>query len=250
MSSVTIILKNTTLTDIGYSEFSVFVPASGQVELTPSEYPNLNNSEAITEMSPDINSGDLVINDGVNDLSAADGIRLISHQFKIYVQKGGVDVTRVLKTIDFVGGNVIVRDKGDGKVEVEPTVDVALGNDLDTLQFGRNGNISNNTWMLNINNIPSHTSPTVLAYSSLFRQISWSNRNNAASFTIELYKASEANTNVRTLFYSETVSGGAGHTGVEQNVNLLEGDAISVKVSSVGNPKPSELVVTLWMRQG
>ena len=250
MSSNKIIFKNTTGTDIGYKEFSIYIPASGQVEITPSEYPNLNNTEVITEMTTDINSGDIVINDGVNDLSSTDGLRLITHQFKIYVKDNGSDVTRVVQSINFKGSNVIVTDQGDGNVDVEPSIENALGNDLDTLQFGRNGVISNNTWMLSLNNIPSNTSPTVLAYPSLFRKISWSNSNNADTFTIKLYKASETNPDSRTLFYSETVSGRAGHTGADQNIILAEGQALSIQIVNVGNPKPSELVVTLWMRQG
>lgn len=235
-------LKSGTGSAIELDQTGHTVPATGFYTIEPGRYfvyANIMDETGGTTLHQKILDGDIVVNDGQRDLSADRGIDYLKHPDRAWNIRFESDPDR---TNGFISKNA--------QEAIEEAQGQAFGNDLDTLQFGRNGNIGNNTWLLNLNNIPSNNSPTVLAYSSLFRQISFSNSNNAANFTINLYKAPETNPNSRTLFYSETVSGRAGHTGIDQNISLAEGQAISVRVTNVGNPKPSDLVVTLWVRQG
>lgn len=68
-------IKNTTGSEIFLDEAGIPVPASGSYDVEVSEY-NLWASEAvITEITPFLNSGDLVVNDGINDLDSTEGLR-------------------------------------------------------------------------------------------------------------------------------------------------------------------------------
>lgn len=67
------ILKNTTLTDIESNSLGLTIPASGQVEIVTDEYLLLSSDDVLSELDPLISSGDIVVNDGTNDLDIVDG---------------------------------------------------------------------------------------------------------------------------------------------------------------------------------
>ena len=187
MSSNKIIFKNTTGTDIGYKEFSIFIPASGQVEITPSEYPNLNNPEAITEMTADINSGDLVVNDGVNDLSASDGLRLISYNFRSYIQKDDVDVTRVNTVLNFEG-DIFVTDDGNGKTTITVGETGTAAGKLFDFSFNNVGNTANKWLEFQSSSAASNDLPLVTPYNGSIIAFTFSNTNDGVDADIEIYK--------------------------------------------------------------
>ena len=70
------ILKNqkSPAADLPIKELGVTLPASGQVSFHPNEFTLLATDAVIAELTPHINSGDVVVNDGINDLSIAEGI--------------------------------------------------------------------------------------------------------------------------------------------------------------------------------
>ena len=117
---MTKIVKNTTGSDIALSDTGVTVPASGQYALNPSENHIWAESIVISPASQLvtlITSGDIVINNGTVDLSAASGIRFLEYPDRISIQEDDVDVTRVNKTLNFEGA-VTVQDNGGGKTTV------------------------------------------------------------------------------------------------------------------------------------
>jgi len=71
------IIKNTTVSDIEIYETGVTIVASGQILIDPINYGYWATTEAITELTSDINSGDIVVNDGTSDLSAAAGLKFL-----------------------------------------------------------------------------------------------------------------------------------------------------------------------------
>lgn len=73
------ILKNTTLSDIDIFALGRRVPASGQLNLDTSDFIRLSSDDTITEITSLINSGDLVVNNGSNDLSIADALEYIKY---------------------------------------------------------------------------------------------------------------------------------------------------------------------------
>ena len=68
------ILKNTTASDIDLDKSGVEIPANGQITLSVEEYALFASVDSITELTPFINAGDIVVNDGNNDLSAAEAL--------------------------------------------------------------------------------------------------------------------------------------------------------------------------------
>ena len=130
----------------------------------------------------------------------------------------------------------------------------ALGNDLDSMQFGRSGNLVADTWLYNIFQIPSNQSPTNLAYDILFRRVSFFNSNNANDFTIRVFKF-EPNSNPKlainqTEIHTEVVSGYSGYTAVDQNVAVSAGYGLGVRITDTSpGIKPFDLNVTVWSRQ-
>ncbi len=72
------ILKNTTLTDIDLLYLGMTIPASGQREIETTDYDSLSSSDSITEITTQINSGDIVVNNGNRDLNATEALIYIT----------------------------------------------------------------------------------------------------------------------------------------------------------------------------
>jgi hypothetical protein len=71
------ILKNTTSSNIDIFNLGITVPASDQIDLETSEYILLASPDVVAELTPLINSGDIIINDGIDDLIASEAIAYI-----------------------------------------------------------------------------------------------------------------------------------------------------------------------------
>lgn len=63
------IIKNTTLSNISLKEIGRLIPSSSSITINIQDYLLLSAEESVTELTPYINSGDIVINDGNNDLT-------------------------------------------------------------------------------------------------------------------------------------------------------------------------------------
>ena len=73
------IIKNTTGTDIELQVLGVTVPASGQIQLSVEDYLDLSSDISILELTPLINSGNIVINDGITDLPIVEALAYIEY---------------------------------------------------------------------------------------------------------------------------------------------------------------------------
>lgn len=71
------ILKNTTSSDIELFNIGLTVPALGSITLDTSDYHGIARADSILEITPLINNGNIVVNDGIEDLSSIDGINFI-----------------------------------------------------------------------------------------------------------------------------------------------------------------------------
>ena len=67
------ILKNTTLTDILLDKLGMTILASSSVTISPKEYLLLSTVEVLNELYTFIDSGDIVVNNGVEDLTISIG---------------------------------------------------------------------------------------------------------------------------------------------------------------------------------
>ena len=111
------ILKNTTGSNIEVKTLGVIVPASSQLDVEVTDFPLLASVDTVTELTPLINTGDIVVNDGSLDLSAAEGLRLISWPDRIYIKEDGVIAARAPENINFTLG-LTATDAGSGEVNV------------------------------------------------------------------------------------------------------------------------------------
>ena len=71
------ILKNTTGSDREYPEIGLTVPANGQITIEPGSYYLVAEEIDVTgNLAADIRAGTIVVNDGVKDITAANGLNV------------------------------------------------------------------------------------------------------------------------------------------------------------------------------
>lgn len=74
------ILINTTATEIELDVYGVTIPPNNFNYVIPiSQYSLLAEDDVIAEITPFVNSGDIVVNDGFNNLTASDGINYLKY---------------------------------------------------------------------------------------------------------------------------------------------------------------------------
>lgn len=71
------ILKNTTSSDIEVFNLGRTIPANDQLNLDTSDFIRLASDDVVSELNTLINSGDIVVNDGTNDLIIEDALEYI-----------------------------------------------------------------------------------------------------------------------------------------------------------------------------
>ena len=164
-------------------------------------------------------------------------------------------ISKIQEAIDTPFGPACDLDSDNVEDAICEVKNSAFENDLDKLQFARQGNTSNNTFLLTLNNIVGYDSPDTLKYDSIFRGFSVSVSNIPAAFTLELWKANPDHS-IRTMIYTETFSiansnftGHSGYTLADLVISIDKGYGLYIKVSAVGNPKPKNLNVITWVRQ-
>lgn len=109
------ILKNTTSLDIILTVNGFTVPAMSDVTVVVQNYELLASDNSISELTPLINSGDIIINNGSEDLPAQVGINHISSVQGVIYEHGDitllpavtVNAPEVMKISDAVIGNCL-----------------------------------------------------------------------------------------------------------------------------------------------
>ena len=211
------IIKNTTVSDIEIYETGVNLAASSSFTIDPINHNYWATPEAIAEITPYINSGDIVINDGVLDLTAANGITLTTAiLFLEYPDTAFSNrfLSEPERMNGFVAKNVqeaIEESKAaiEGKVSVLPT-------------FLNNG-LTKNRWLaLDGAMSASNSLPAVTAYDSKLSGLTFVNGNNNADTDLEFYKNGILvfTWYVRNKKYAYKTDGLSG-------VSFLQGDRIS-----------------------
>ena len=77
------ILKNNTASIVDITDVGVSVPASGQLSINTSDFDEFSASDDVVSL---IGAGTLTVNNGSEDLSKSDGIRLIQGGFSNKIQ--------------------------------------------------------------------------------------------------------------------------------------------------------------------
>lgn len=99
------ILKNTTLTDIELKAIGRTVPASSILSLDSDGLALLATNDALTEINSYLITGDIVVNDGISDLNAADGYNYLkwpdqAQNIRFDNSVNGFNSTNVQKAIE------------------------------------------------------------------------------------------------------------------------------------------------------
>jgi len=131
------ILKNSTGSIIEIEELGIIVPASSQITVQTEDYLTLASADCVSELTPFINSGDLVVNNGSSDLAVAEAL--------IFIRSSDDAETIIAKDPNSLNEKTV-----QGQLDkISDTVFNPVENDLVALQvvLDNNGlNISNNSW--------------------------------------------------------------------------------------------------------
>ena len=192
------ILKNTTGADIFLEFPGVLVPASGQITINVEEYIDFAAEEAINELTPLINGGSIVVNNGTVDYSAADGIRFLEYPDRLTVQEDGTDTTIVTTNINFTG-SVATTDNGDGNVDVE--VGANFFGALFQLAYTEDGDADNEWLGMYDRGNKSNQTFGVIPFDCEICVITYSNSKGGSDCDIELFASDAGDGNNNTKVF-------------------------------------------------
>lgn len=158
------ILKNTTLSDIEINDIGITVPASSNFTVEDTDYLLLSASVDITSL---ISSGDIVINDGSSDLSAADGEAYVrypdSAENSLFDPSGStLTETTTQRAIEelssIVDSLVFGLDKDEKVKEVSESTSGSSFTTYDSITFAVTETTGTNTYRLNADCLWGHDS--------------------------------------------------------------------------------------------
>lgn len=214
------ILKNTTGSIINITSLGLPIPASGQITIEVTDYMLLASFDSVAELSPLITSGDVVVNDGNEDLNVARGIAYIKHPDNAYSQK--FDPT----------GSVLTETNTELAIkEASTTADTALNTPRYTLILQHNGTVSNNTFLGYSSLIPGDSTPVIIPTKSNLGEFAFSNSNSNADYTLEF----RINSTTGTTFYSISKTNTKFFVDDIIDQDFQQGDEIYVKYIDNGN---------------
>lgn len=125
------ILKNTTISDISLDSVGIIIPASSQYNIDKTQYSLFSTDSLISEISSYISSGDIVVNNGTDDLNSINGLnymRTSDHAKNILF-----DDNVSLNTMIGVNVQDAINELSSPDVSSKPTY---LGNgELDFIEF-------------------------------------------------------------------------------------------------------------------
>lgn len=240
------ILKNTTTSVIKLSEAGMEVPASGQRILNEMEYDRVAFSDSITEITPYLNSGDLVVNDGTMDLNAEEGLRYLHLSTKPSVELNGVSVSRYITKINCVG-NIDVQDAGDGVITMQAGGGGSSLGGIHQLVALNKGTHQNKWTVLYGTKGASNEIHAPMPWKSQLIGLAFFNKERDADVDIEIYVAPEGggSTPVTQVFKWELDNARvARKTNFPTPIIFDAGDKIGVYFKDAGkNPRDSRCIL-------
>lgn len=224
------IIKNTTGSAIDIKSVGIILAASSQISVEPTDYPLLGSADVVTELTPLINSGDIVVNTGDEDLPAARAIEYIkidNEADQIHFKNNGL-----------VANNFVARDVQSAIEESFNQANAAIY----PLSILHNGTVGNGTFFSYSNLTPG--TPIIVPINSEFLGFTFSNSNANADYTLEFRNNSDVGatfevvTKVNTQFFVDLLA-------TPEPFNA--GDFISIKYIDDGQ-NASDVAITLFFR--
>lgn len=186
------ILKNTTGSIININDIGISIPTASEYIIQNQDYLLLSSSVDVETL---INSGDIVVNDGLSDLSSTIGKEYIKYPdsaksilFNNSVSQFSVDPKNVQDAIDASGEKA----------------QVALDTPRYTLSLIYNGTVSNGTYIGYSNLVAGNDTPIIIPINSNLGEFTFSNANSSPSYRLEFIKNSIGNSPFYTVTKSST----------------------------------------------
>lgn len=245
------IIKNNTLADIEIESAGVTLFVGEDFEIDAQEYVLWARSKVIAEIAPLIASGDITINNGTNDLSAATGKLYIEYPDRIALNDSS-NTEDVVVAASFTG-NVTVTSNGDGTASVDigtsPPTD-ALGL-VHQMVFLENSTAKNEWLQLYGDNLKgSNETPGIVPWKSQLLGITFTNERYGADTDIEIHVSDELDgSSPTTKVYTWALRDCrvARRTTFSPAVIFEAGDKIGVYIKDQGRD-PKEVVVTMYFK--
>lgn len=248
---MTLIVKNTTGSEIFIQGTGETIPASGQRTIDPKAYAAYAGASAVGAESEDatftseINTGDIVINNGNVDLTAAQAFRYLSNINKLKLIHDSTTIDEAVESLVFTGENVSVTNPNPGQVQVQ------IG-DTDTEQgllFSVGFHIDGNDEFAELLDTQRGTNqvPFVFPYGAELRAFTWTNEKDDVNTDLEIRKngtGSGSNVAVyqirgKQFAYKNDISG----------ISFNIGDELAVYFDNVsGGDNPGDGYLQLFFR--
>lgn len=211
------ILKNQTVSAIVITDTGVTVPVSPDYTIPPQDYALW---AASTDIVTPVNAGDIIINDGVNDLSAARALDYISHPDDCFGIRFQDNAQR--------SNGLISRNAQEAIEEVKG---FAAGVAISIIVFGKNGSISN-AFLEAFSSNPSNTSPFVAPRDLSIIALSGSSRTStSAEYEIRI---NGSGTPSETLVFSASTTA---TKDLVTPIAISAGDTVSAFVNNVDSAR-------------
>lgn len=216
------ILKNTTVSDIELKEIGLTVPGSGQITVDTTGYLLLAQDTSITELTALINVGDIVVNDGVQDLTVTNGIDLdraidfLKHPDTAFNSRF---LSETERSNGFASKNV--------QEAIEESRNSAIGALL-SFPFLTTGNVSNKWLGTFESSFTSDTVPLIVPQDSDLKGVTFTNKDDNIDIDCEVYKNGVLVTTVEIRnkrYYWKA--------GITPAVSFSQGDRLSVFLKKV-----------------
>lgn len=225
---MTKILKNTTGSDVNILSLGRRVPASGQITVPEQDYLLLASSDVVTELTPLINAGTVVVNDGIDDLTAARGIDYISHPHQAFNIRFAASPQR---------SNGFVKKNVQEAIEEVQLIAEPL---IVPIILVHNGRLSNNEFIGYSNLLPGDDTPIIAPITGNFVGFTWSNDDAGADFALEFRK----NTTGGAAFFTWSVDNTqTADVTLGTPQPFTAGDRIYVKYIDEGNNASDAAIV-------
>lgn len=204
------ILKNNTVSDISVKSIGVTLPASSSTTIDVREHTLLASVDSIAELTTPINAGDIIVNDGLRDLSAADGLRYIAYPDDAFNIRFLNDPDRANAFNSRNVQEAIEEARTSGIGSVIPFV------------FSSSGNTADKWLEYTSSSAPSNEVPLLVPQNADIKGFTFSNKDDDVDIDVEIYCNG-------TLVYTWEVRNKRTYyeTGISAG-SLLQGDRLSV----------------------
>lgn len=227
---MSLILKNTTSSDIRVEGTGKVLPANGQKSVQPSDYTlyqaaALSNATFQTQLA----SGDVVVNFVGDDLTAVQGLRYLETFSALEVQVDGTPIGKAITTINLQNPPSASISGVQLDVDLTPDEEDFTGG-IFSLQFTTD-NDSEDTWLqLSHNNLSCSQTPYHVPFNCKLIALTIGSDDDGEDYEFEFYKL-PYNSNTSTLFHTEIANNTrfvTNRTITNSNYTFAPGDKIGV----------------------